>query len=709
MKLDRIEISNFKGLREVVFEPATFTCLVGENNAGKSTVLQAVTASLNRPKRLDLAYYYDETTSVGFKLQFSEITDRDLDRLDERHRSKMAACINDGTFMLVLRYPPERDLETSTVLPTPREPKYRDDAISGAFRGKRGNAVRQALEENYPEFVDGSPDELNITQANEYVARRVSELPAEQFEPTEQPLPTGIPAAISNLLPEPIYIPAVKDLRDDLKTSQSTPFGRLLGLLLEDMEPDLGQINQTFAELERLLNRVPTEDGEVDERHDRVRDLEGRVEGYLQEHFPHVSLKLAIPPPDLKVVLNNAKILVDDGSEDLIDNKGDGIRRSLTFALLRSYVSLLAENREALAQANDEAGDQALPRPLLFMFEEPELFLHPRSQRVLFSALATISETHQVVVTTHSPLFFEPGVTAAFVRVAKQAAEPKPIGELYPVNFVLDPEKAEVFRLTIFENAEAAFFSKAVVLFEGESDDAFCRHVAKMLDPSWDFEHANIALVKVSGKGNFARFRAFFESFGLKVLVVADLDAFFEGFQHLGAPAAAGEMRGDAIAAVDARAAELGVKPEPATRQIKDKLKSQTWRQRYESARQVIRNAQGGAAISPADLDTLDGLFTWEQDVARVNVCRDDADAQTHLSPVLDRLRASGVIILSKGAIEDYYPDGAPKNGQKPARALEACKLVQNREDALALSVPLAPTRQPELFEVFQALFQQAG
>lgn len=42
MRLERITIANFKGLREVQFEPTRFSCLVGENNAGKSTVLQAI-------------------------------------------------------------------------------------------------------------------------------------------------------------------------------------------------------------------------------------------------------------------------------------------------------------------------------------------------------------------------------------------------------------------------------------------------------------------------------------------------------------------------------------------------------------------------------------------------------------------------------------------------------------------------------------------
>ena len=40
MNLEKIAIENFKGLKAEIFEPGRFTCLVGENNAGKLSVLQ---------------------------------------------------------------------------------------------------------------------------------------------------------------------------------------------------------------------------------------------------------------------------------------------------------------------------------------------------------------------------------------------------------------------------------------------------------------------------------------------------------------------------------------------------------------------------------------------------------------------------------------------------------------------------------------------
>jgi predicted ATP-dependent endonuclease of OLD family len=104
----------------------------------------------------------------------------------------------------------------------------------------------------------------------------------------------------------------------------------------------------------------------------------------LCQNFPRAKVELAIPPPQLRAILNTAEIYIDDGSRDLIENKGDGIKRSLTFALLQAYVQKQRERTvEGVAQ-----------RPLLFLFEEPELYLHPRSQKVLFDTLAAISSNN---------------------------------------------------------------------------------------------------------------------------------------------------------------------------------------------------------------------------------------------------------------------------------------------------------------------------
>lgn len=704
MKLERISISNFKGIRSQNFDPTKFSCLVGENNAGKSSVMQAIVYALNRPSQLPSSHFYDPGIPVTFDLQFSGVDERHIARLAEEARQKIADLVIDGTLSLRVQYAPAEKVAVAVLRRLPLEVRYQNATIDESFSGKKGQAaIEQVVADVYPAFKADQAEPLKtITAAKAFINAQVAALPEAQFTLSYGPLPTGIASSIAPLLPEPIYIPAVKNLNDDLKTTQSTSFGRLLGLLLEEMSADLENINQSLQELNAMFNRVKEPDGEVDKRHEKVKRLENEVEGLLGENFPNVKVHLNIPPPELKTILNTAQIFIDDGSYDLIENKGDGIKRSLTFALLQAYVKRL----ERTAKAFEEQG--IATRPLLFLFEEPELYLHPRSQRVLFGTLARISKTHQVVLTTHSPMFFEPGVTASFVRVAKRPELPKPVATLFPVNFELNAADAETFRLARFEHADAAFFSQGVVLFEGESDDAYCRHVAKMLNSDWDFDKKNIALVKVSGKGNFQKFRVFFESFGITVKVVADLDALFEGFQHLGANAETEALRSVALQKLDARIAALGTVPEPSGHQIRKRVARDSWRDQYVAAREALRKVQQGAVVDGATIELLDGLFRWEKDTIRTRICTQDSDGAAVIVPLLDSLRDQGICVLARGAIEDYYPAAAPQNGNKPDRAIAACATVRTQAEAVALAKPLADGRLSELEDVFSALFAEA-
>lgn len=702
MRLHRLLIKNFKSLRNQFFEPTRFSCLVGENNAGKSSVLQAVATALNRQAQLAASHYYDPHSPVEFEFCLADVDDRDLARVAEENRQRIADLMVDRTLTFCVRYVLGEKVSLTAKRLMPAEPRYRTEAIEAAFDGRKGAAIRGAFDNAFPEFVAALPEAGFTTQrdAKAFLREQIARLPREQHVLEESPLPSGISASITSLLPEPIYIPAVKNLNDELKTTQSTSFGRLLGLLLDDMAPDLGNISESLSALNAMFNRVVEDERVVDRRHDKVRALESRVEAYLGENFPSAKVHLHIPPPELKTILNAAQIFIDDGSRDLVDNKGDGIKRSLTFALLQAFVHHMDE------QAANAEQNGAAPRPLLFLFEEPELYLHPKSQRVLFATLARISQTHQVVVTTHSPLFFEPGVTASFVRVAKRAADPKPQGVLYPVNFELSQQSAETFRLARFEHADAGFFSQRVVLFEGESDDAYFRHVAKLLDAEWDFARRNIALVRVSGKGNFQKFRAFFESFGIDVKVVADLDALFDGYQHLGANQASADIRNGVLRLLDQRVQALNVRAEPSASQVQRHVQHATWRGRYEAAKQALREVQRTGQAAPETVALIDGLFTWEQDISRLKVCTEDAQAAAALVPLLDSLRAQGICVLARGAIEDYYPAGAPGAGAKPDRALAACSLVRTQQAALALSAPLGPQRRAELEEILEELFR---
>lgn len=707
MQLSEIEISNFKGLNSEVFKPKSFSCLVGENNAGKSTVLQALVYALNRPKSIPISMFYDEDSPIVFKLKFEEVVQGDLNRLKPEHRVKMEPLVYGGELTLKAKYIKTDGLELLISKLVPSEVRYRDESIAENFRGIRSAAqARTVIEEHYPEYLGDLPDGSTPAQTKTYLNEKINQLEGDRFEYVDTALPSGIPSSISALIPEPIYIPAVKNFEDDLKTTQSTSFGRLMGLLMEDLSPDLQDINDTLLDLKKRLNRFVDDNGHIqDERLPKVVELERTIEGYLSENFPNVTVDLEIPPPEIKTILNTAKIYIDDGSRDLIENKGDGVKRSLTFSLLRAYVETLTRRNNVQAEEVEEDVEIILEKPLIFLFEEPELYLHPKAQRILFSTLGKISESFQTVITTHSPLFFEPGVTAQFVRVAKENAEPKPIGKLYPVDFEVDLENLNTFRMAKFDHSEAAFFSNHIVLYEGESDEFFFRHVAKTLNQEWSFEDKNVALVEVGGKGNFSKFRRFFESFGLKVSVLSDLDVLIKDFNHSGASQEAIDLRGVLIQRLDQRVIDLNVEPELTGKRVKAVVKNPRWVEKYEIAKEIIHAVMEVEAVTPEQIDTLHELFAWEADESRYTVVSTDEEVQIDVVALIDLLRTEGIYILSKGAIEEYYPDDVTFNCSKPERALKVIETVTNQELAKALSAPLAEGRPTELEEIFEHIF----
>jgi hypothetical protein len=229
------------------------------------------------------------------------------------------------------------------------------------------------------------------------------------------------------------------------------------------------------------LNRISDEKGEVvDERLEAVQKIESTIEGFVKQSFPKAKLDVRIPPPDIKTVLSSAEVWVDDGVNSPVATKGDGLKRAVTFAILRAYVELKNQSPEGIKQSSS----------YIFLFEEPELFLHPVAQRALFDALAEISKFNHVIMTTHSPMFFQPGSTKTFVKMVKEPPKAE-IALAYSKPLAIDISDLDAksqFQLITFETSNAAFFSKAVVLVEGDSDFLVLPHIAKLLRPEWNAE-----------------------------------------------------------------------------------------------------------------------------------------------------------------------------------------------------------------------------
>ncbi|WP_079046069.1 ATP-dependent nuclease [Carbonactinospora thermoautotrophica] len=699
MKISCLRVKNFRALRDVEIPLSQFTCLVGENNAGKSTVLRALDLFLTGGKVED-ADRFDPAEPVRIEVRLEGIDERDLARIGDVRRERIAAELVDGALRLVRIFPVSGKASLKLVKLMPRELRFHSSTIEQNLKGKTRGELLAHVQKTYPELADRFQGTVSQATVREVIQEYVRLLPGEAKEWGDDELPVP-ESSIAQFLPEPIFIPAVKDLASDVKTADRSPFGKLLGLLLEDIKGEFGETEKLFHDLQLKLTRV---DGE-DHRLPQVRDVEAAVQKHLRQSFPQVSVALEIPPPELRTVLSSARFKVDDGVEGDFETKGDGLKRALVFAILRAYV----EQRKR--STPDGQPQQEDTRPHLLLFEEPELYLHPKAQRQLFEALGEVAKRHTVVITTHSPNFLGPKATETFVKLVKRhdpVYGAKPFTQAHPVD-VTGMGVKDLFQVVCHENNAAGFFSDVVLLVEGDSDLLVVSHLARVLNPAWDFARHPISLVRMQGKGNVRKFRDFFSRFGIKVAVLVDLDAIVNGFEGLGASEMTNDLRERLLREI--KAVCTPEEKQPSGGVLREASRSAELQARWRNAESVRARYEARQASWEDLCQAVEQFFQWPAKEQRVRVLKEAAapGVAELKRQLIEALRKEGIFVLERGEIEDYYPPSLPGRG-KPSAAREFRKKASSREALLKMLAPDGDSPERcEFDEIFEAFFAWSG
>ena len=164
------------------------------------------------------------------------------------------------------------------------------------------------------------------------------------------------------------FIPAVRTEYDALRVVDS-----LIEKSLETLDTNPDYIN-SMNKIEELQQGI-------------LDGISNQIIEPLQEFLPTVrNVQIHIQNERRRIAMRrNTEIIIDDRTPTPIQQKGDGIK-SLT----------------ALAILNIPA---RVDRVSVVAIEEPESHLHPESARQLYDTIMSLSQTHQIVLTTHSPLF----------------------------------------------------------------------------------------------------------------------------------------------------------------------------------------------------------------------------------------------------------------------------------------------------------------
>lgn len=121
-----------------------------------------------------------------------------------------------------------------------------------------------------------------------------------------------------------------------------------------------------------------------------TKNMTSQVEALVREQYGPAEVRLDFNLPEAATFIKGGQLLVKDGSyETPLSDKGTGMQRAITLALIQVY-----------SQLQHEAKEHA---PLTLLLDEPETWLHPRAQLQLSEALVRIAETEQLFLITHSP------------------------------------------------------------------------------------------------------------------------------------------------------------------------------------------------------------------------------------------------------------------------------------------------------------------
>jgi putative ATP-dependent endonuclease of OLD family len=555
MRLKRFEVRNFKGLKSVSFEWDRFAVLIGENNVGKSSLLQALdwflSGSAIKDENLCHNHVATEENPVELIGYFVELTDVEKTapavhgRLlgEEWVLKKKFWCDADGNWKeqyLSMSQPEEFiDWPNSTTSWNAFPASYRDLIDVLPDRGARPNMAK-------------------LDQLKNSVRDRKPEL-VRRLDATWVPNPGGGGNWKSNansILPRAIFIHAVQEAAAEAISKEVSSYGKIISLLLEKKLMQRAEIQRLREDIAAVFKLFSPDPEHPELQAPEIREIQESINIHLNE-IVGGSVRIATREANMQPLFlpNTTLMMTAEGAtiETTVEHQGHGLQRSLIITLLQVLAAVQGEI-EAVGVADNN-------RPVIFMIEEPELYMHPQMERKMRDALYRVAsqDRTQVVCCTHSPVFLDMGQRhKSIVRVSRENGA---VAFSQVLRDLFDGPDAESKRdrLQFLSEFHAAvnevFFARRVALLEGRTELAVFDYAAQrtgLFERHPDVRR-DVSLIDCRGKSNIPLFQTVLNHFAIPYLAVYDEDA--------GAEAAILNTEIDGLAAAGNNNATLRITP----------------------------------------------------------------------------------------------------------------------------------------------------
>lgn len=679
MRLIDLEVNHYRSIKKQSgnesIEFAGLDCLVGKNNAGKTNILSAVKFLLGeREKNLDDELFWQKETEEPVEIRgFFDVREEDLnqiddpekrnkieasfldpgllegagyERLSDDHESILAICRrieeeNLSPLAKLLDFRPEDNRLSIEHLEQYRDSRW-DDQKDGDKSYSKDDYERD-MKEEFPEvadIIDSKHRQKGIweTKLEEFIQSRPDSIDFE-LKPTDFKQGTKT-LILNNFLPQVISIPAIREVES--ATQRGGEFGNLINHIQDEIQEEL---DKQFQE----------EVGDFHPRdHESIRRVEERISGYLSSAFEEQSVQIDLPEFSTKYLFKDADIRIEeDYVEDLSkENVGEGVKRTVIFSLLRTLMDIRS-GRFTLTEDSEPVEN---PRPLLILYEEAELFLHPSLQKTLLNTLSELSSTDaQVILSTHSPVMIQGDILDTINIVRKEEENGTTVTQFHSV--LQNRSDADQSRLTDLKSVSSYIFAEKVVLVEGLSDKIVFQKMASRLNSNWNFARRGIPVINAGGKGDVCRFKRFLDDLGIETHVIFDIDAAKGQCQTV----ISSEEAMEKLQEFEDAVMETFSGPRYSGNDLNIKFRTMPWEDAFSEIEDLKNRIEDGEGTNEGDVELLTKVLAKGEISSPPNQLWASESVEDERVTVVETLLEEGILLLS-GELEDYYPhDGGNK------------------------------------------------
>jgi len=452
MKLIELRIKNFRGLggdkNVIKFQNSNVIILVGQNNAGKSSILKAYEFFVN-PKQKAIKqdfFQYDTKTPI----------------------------VIEGDFLFESGDKNDSQLKN-------KEPDWIQKWVQ---KDKNLVTVKKKWETEGSEF-------------NKYTKNQAGDFEKDGFG--------GLHQYFSKYTPTPIFIKAIET---------EVEFEKQVNKILEDqhlkkLETTCKQHYDTAIKAIQKIQSHITSLAEIQKHNDEINKSFKKI-------FPKLELKISVKDED-----NGIDILKAFKTNHSIDVLKSGTDRKETFSqhghgvIRQAFFNFLTFMKNTVERTNK--------KEYLLLFEEPELYLHPISIKLLKEELYNLAENSpfQIMCCTHNPQLIDISKQqASIVRLIKHENETTEIFQVSSDVFHSNENKDYIQMINRFNpHVCEVFYADNVIIVEGDTESIVCRELLNEYAPERE-----IFVLNSGSKANIPFYQRILNHFRIPYTVIHDSD-----------------------------------------------------------------------------------------------------------------------------------------------------------------------------------------